>query len=167
MSVNFEPDSAVGKILSEFWQGLEIDKGARAELRRCKRPEEVVLVPGFHRLCSRLHPLLKKEQPGWEMRFAAIAGLLAHVRQLSSKKTLAEQMAESKGDSPVVSELRFRRLLQRDRSDLYGALIRVLGLLDKKANPHDLARSVYYWGDGERKRWAFAYFPRVPEKKSA
>jgi CRISPR system Cascade subunit CasB len=159
MSVNFESESAVGKILSEFWQQLEDDKGVRAELRRCKRPEEVVLVPGFHRLCSRLHPLLKNEQPGWEMRFA--------VHQLSSKKTLAEQMAESKGDSPVVSELRFRRLLQRDRSDLYGALIRVLGLLDKKANPHDLARSVYYWGDGERKRWAFAYFPRVPEKKSA
>jgi len=156
MSVNFKPDAPLGEILTEFWQGLEEDKGARAQLRRCKTPEEVVMVPAFHRLCRRVRPLMKGEREGWEMRMAAIAGLLAHVRKLESRKTLAEQMAM--GDSPAVSELRFRRLLQRDRRELYGALIRMLGLLDKKANPFDLARSVYYWGDKERKRWAFAYF---------
>jgi CRISPR system Cascade subunit CasB len=165
MSVNFNPDSAVGEILSRFWDGLENNKGDRAELRRCKQPEEVVMIPCFHRLCTHLKPLMKSERDGWEMRIAAIAGLLAHVRELYPKKTLAEHMAEFKGDSPVVSELRFRRLLQRDRHDLYGALIRVLRLLDKRANIHDMAKSVYYWGDSERKRWAFAYFPHVPEKK--
>ncbi len=169
MSVNFKSDAPLGEILIEFWQGLEDDKGARAQLRRCKTPEEVVMVPAFHRLCRRVRPLMKDERDGWEMRIAAIAGLLAHVRKLDSRKTLAEQMAEKRpgGDSPTVSELRFRRLLQRDRRDLFAALVRVLGLLDKTANPFDLARSVYYWGDNERKRWAFAYFPNVPEKKSA
>ncbi len=165
MSVNFKHDAPLGKILNAFWQGLEEDKGSRAQLRRCKTPDEVVMVSAFHHLCRRVRPLMKDERGGWEIRMAAIAGLLAHVRALESRKTLAEQMAE--GDPPAVSELRFRRLLQRDRKDLYGALIRVLGLLDKKANLFDLARSVYYWGDSERKRWAFAYFPNVPEKKSA
>lgn len=160
MSVNFKPDAPLGEKLTEFWQELEEDKGARAQLRRCKTPEEVVMVPAFHRLCRHLRPLMKHEREGWEMRIAAIAGLLAHVRKLDSRKTLAEQMAEKRpgGDSPIVSELRFRRLLQRDRQDLFTALIRVLGLLDKRANPFDLARAVYYWGDKERKRWAFAYF---------
>jgi len=167
MSINFNSDAPVGQILREFWQSLEDNKGGRAELRRCRRPEEVVMVPAFHHLCSRIRPLMKDERGSWEMRLAAIVGLLAHVRELNHSKTLAEQMAESKGDNPVVSELRFRRLLQQDRRGLYCALIRVLGLLDKKVNPFDLARSVYYWGDGERRRWAFAYFPRVPEKKSA
>jgi len=156
MSVNFKADSPLGERLAEFWQELEEDKGARAQLRRCKTPEEVVMVPAFHRLCRRVRPLMKDEREGWEMRMAAIAGLLAHVRKLESRKTLAEQMAM--GDTPAVSELRFRRLLQRDRRELFGALIRMLGLLDKKANLFDLARSVYYWGDKERKRWAFAYF---------
>ena len=156
MSVNFKPDAPLGQILTEFWQGLEEDKGSRAQLRRCKTPEEVVMVPAFHRLCRRVRPLMKGERDGWEMRMAAIAGLLAHVRTLDSRKTLAEQMAV--GDTPAVSELRFRRLLQRNREEFYGALMRTLGLLDKKANPFDLARSVYYWGDSERKRWAFAYF---------
>ncbi len=160
MSVSFKVDAPLGQILNEFWQGLEEDKGSRAQLRRCKTPEQVVMEPAFHRLCRRVRPLMKGEHDGWEMRIAAIAGLLAHVRRLDSRKTLAGQMAEKRpgGDSPTVSEFRFRRLLQRDRRDLFTALIRVLGLLDKKANPFDLARSVYYWGDGERKRWAFAYF---------
>ncbi len=162
MSVNFKSDSKLGQILKEFWQGLEDDKGSRAQLRRCKTPEEVVMVSAFHRLCRRVKPWMKDEQEGWEMRIAVIAGLLAHVRKLESHKTLAEQMAV--GDSPAVSELRFRRLLQRNRRDLFSALIRVLGLLDKTANPFDLARSVYYWGDNERKRWAFAYFPNISEK---
>jgi len=165
MSINFKSDAPLGEILKEFWLSLEEDKGSRAQLRRCKTPEEVVMVSAFHRLCRRVRPLMKNEHDGWEMRMAAIAGLLAHVRKLESHKTLAEQMAA--GDSPAVSELRFRRLLQRNRKDLFGALIRVLGLLDKTANPFDLAQSVYYWNDKERKRWAFAYFPNVPEKKSA
>ncbi len=160
MSVNFKADAPLGLVLTEFWQGLEEDKGARAQLRRCKTPEEVVMVPAFHRLCRRVRPLMKGEREGWEMRMAAIAGLLAHVRKLDPRKTLAEQMAEKKPgtDSPTVSELRFRRLLQRDRRELYGTLIRMFGLLNKKANLFDLARSVYYWDDKERKRWAFAYF---------
>lgn len=160
MSVNFKHDAPLGQILTEFWQGLEEDKGSRAQLRRCKTPDEVVMVSAFHRLCRRVRPLMKDEREGWEMRIAAIAGLLAHVRKLDSRKALAEKMAEKRpgSDSPTVSELRFRRLLQRERGELFGALIRVLGLLDKTANPFDLAQSVYYWGDKERKRWAFAYF---------
>ncbi len=165
MSVDFKADAPIGEILKEFWQKLEKDKGSRAQLRRCKTANEVIMVSAFHRLCCRVRPLMKNERDGWEMRFAAIAGILAHVRKLESHKTLAEQMAM--GDNPAVSELRFRRLLQRNREELYGALVRTLGLIDKTANPFDLARSVYYWGDSERKRWAFAYFPNVPEKKSA
>ncbi|MES9930991.1 MAG: type I-E CRISPR-associated protein Cse2/CasB [Candidatus Thiodiazotropha sp. 6PDIVS] len=169
MSVNFGPDSPVGEILKSFWEGLENNKGERAELRRCKQPEEVVMIASFHQLCMRLKPFMKSEGKGWEMRIAAIAGLLAHV-QASHHQTLAKQMAELRGGSPAVSELRFRRLLQRDRRELFGALIRMLGLLNKGldkrvANIHDMAKSVYYWGDSERKRWAFEYFPNVPEKK--
>ncbi len=156
MSVKFTTESPMGQKLKEFWQGLEDDKGGRAQLRRCKTANEVVMVPAFHRLCRRVRPLMKYEREGWEMRIAAIAGLLAHVRTLDSRKTLAAQMAA--GDTPAVSELRFRRLLQRNREEFYGALMRTLGLIDKTANPFDLACSVYYWGDSERKRWAFAYF---------
>ena len=71
------------------------------------------------------------------------------------------------GNPPVVSELRFRRLIQRDRADLYVSMIRVLRMLGNKANLHDVANSVYYWGDKVKRDWAFAYFPNTPEKTSA
>jgi len=77
---------------------------------------------------------------------------------------LAYQMAVN---PPKVSELRFRRLLQRERDDLYGAMIRILQKLDQTANLPDLFNSVFYWGDPVRKRWAFEYFPNTPESKSA
>jgi CRISPR system Cascade subunit CasB len=76
-------------------------------------------------------------------------------------------MARRKGDSALVSELRFRRLLQCDRKKLYGSLIRILRLLDDTADLYDLAESVYFWGESVKKIWAYAYFPLAPEKKTA
>lgn len=88
-----------------------------------------------------------------------VVGLLAHVRHRSNQ-TLARQMA---GNPPTVSELRFRRLLQRDQNNLYGAMIRILRMLDHTANLTDLIHSVFYWGDKVKKDWAFDYFPNTPE----
>jgi len=71
------------------------------------------------------------------------------------------------GDPPMVSELRFRRLLQRDTVDIYPAMIRILRMLKGSADIHDLAGSVFFWGDNVKKRWAYAYFPRALKKKTA
>ena len=158
----FKKDAPATGILTRWWQGLENDKGTRAELRRCDSPEKVMFHPAFPRLCRQLEPLLREEW-NWQLRLAAVVGLLSHVRQTTGQN-LAYQMA---GNPPQVSELRFRRLLQRDREDLYGAMIRVLQMLDHTANLPDLMSSVFYWGDFVRKHWAFDYFPNTPESKSA
>ncbi len=158
----FKKDAPSTDILTRWWKGLENDKGTRAELRRCDTPEKVMFNPAFPRLCHRLEPLLGEEW-NWQLRLAAVIGLLSHVRS-TTEQTLAYQMA---GNPPQVSELRFRRLLQRERDDIYGAMIRILQMLDHTANPPDLMASVFYWGDPVRKRWAFDYFPNTPESKSA
>lgn len=160
----FAKDQEAGQALLEWWDKLQDDRGARAELRRCKSPDDVIMTAAFQRLCQRMRPYFSDEK-GWQGRLAAVVGLAAHVREPVFGKSLAVQMAE--GSPPAVSELRFRRLLQRERPELYAALIRVLRMLGKKADLHDLADSVYYWGSGVKKRWAADYFPRVPEKKSA
>ena len=181
MSINIGPESAFGNALKEFWLKLEKDKGARAELRRCRDIGEVMLTPAYHHFCQRIKPLMAGEHPGWEGRVAAIVGLVAHLKPDHAKTVLAEgkhkersyaaafvlPMTDKQGDRPQVSELRFRRLLQRDFEDLYPAMIRLLRMLDGGANLYGLAESVYYWGDRIKKDWAFAYFPRVPEKQSA
>lgn len=154
MSLKLDKDSPATEALIRWWQGLDGNKGVRAELRRCDGPDQVIFHPAFQRLCRRLGPSPQDLVP-----LAAVVGLLSHVRQ-PSNQSLARQMA---GNPPVVSELRFRRLLQRDRTDLYGAMIRVLRMLDHTANLPDLISSVFYWGDGIRKKWAFDYFPNTPE----
>lgn len=166
MGISFRKEHAAGDILAGWWEGLQQDSGGRARLRRCKSPEEVMLEPAFHRLLNRMRPLLESET-GFQsdvayLRLAAVAGLLSHVTETSSK-SLADQMAEPKGGRPLLSSLRFRRLLKEPFEDLYPAMIRVIRQLSKTASLSDLADSVYYWGDKVRKRWALAYFPKVVE----
>lgn len=160
MSIKFEPDTVPGKVLHDWWQQLQKNRGARAELRRCRKPAQVMLHPVYCSLYNRFRPMMEDDS-GWEERLAAIAGLLAHVEH-ESGSSLARQMA---GNPPEVSELRFRRLLQHKRTELYVPMIRVLRKLNKTANIYDLAASVFYWGDAVRKRWALDYFPNTPEPK--
>lgn len=164
MRIDFRPGKPAGDIFADWWQGLQHDPGARARLRRCRSPAEVMLEPGFHRLLNRFATLAARNGDtlgeGDIGRLAAIAGLLAHVSTPASK-SLAEQMAEPKAGRPVLSPLRFRRLLKEPFEDFFPAMVRVIRLLDKKANVRDLAESVFYWGDKVRRRWALAYFPKV------
>lgn len=164
MKITFDSDQALGQALEVWWEQLRERTGDRAELRRAQTVTDVILLPAFQRACVRFAPFFKHErEEGWQFRLAAVLGLLAHVRQHNPDQSLALQMA---GNPPVVSELRFRRLIQRDRSDLYVSLIRMLRMLGNKANLHDLARSVYFWGETEKRRWAFDYFPNTPDKAS-
>jgi len=178
MSIRFDPGAPVGKALIAFWKQLQDDNGARAELRRCKEVSDVMMIPIYHHFCQKIKDQMVDEK-GWESRVAAIVGLMAHLKREVPSLVLEPSKGNEKsyaalfvipmaeGDRPRVSELRFRRLLQRDMADLYPAMIRMLHMMDGNANLYGLAESIYYWGDRVKKDWAFSYFPRVPEKKSA
>lgn len=167
MKFDFRPDRAAGQALHAWWLWLQKNTGDRAQIRRCRRPEEVLLEPAFHRLLHHLGMLasnsgsdITQRDTHDVYRLAAVAGLLAHIEEHHGR-TLAEQMADSKGGNPVVSSLRFRRLLKQPFDDLYPAMTRVIRQLKRQASIHDLAQSVFYWGDGVRKGWALAYFSKV------
>lgn len=171
MSISFNAGKPAGEIVAGWWEGLQQNNGGRAQLRRCKSPEEVMLEPAFHRLLNRMRGLLESDsslpQEETYRRLAAVAGLLSHVR-VRDNKSLAERMADSQGGRPRFSSLRFRRLMKESFDDLYPAMIRVIRQLDKTASLNDLANSVFYWDDKYRgvkvrKDWALAYFPKVVE----
>ena len=176
----FNPDTALGDVLKQWWEELQgvgefKEKKAktadRAELRRANNVEDLILLPSFQRACLRFRPFFQgRGDSEWEKsveRLAIILGLLAQVRK-HTEQTLPLQMASNaQGDKPVVSELRFRRLVQRDRHDLYPAMSRVLPLLGNKANIYALANDVYYWGNTVKREWAFSYFPNTPAIKTA
>jgi len=163
MTVTFDANKPLGEALQRWWDDLQECNGDRAELRRAETVTDIILLPAFQRTCLRFQPFFQHEE-NWEYRLAAVLGLLAHVRHANPGEALAIQMS---GRPPVVSELRFRRLIQRERSDLFVSMIRVLRMMGNKANLHDLANSIYFWGDKVKRRWAFDYFPNTPEKASA
>jgi len=173
MKGRFDADTPLGKELKTWWQELhgKLDgrprTGDRAELKRAQTLTDVILLPVFQKACPRFKPYFKDEQD-WNNsvdRLAAILGLLAHITTEHPESPMAFQMAGK--PKPKLSELRFRRLIQRDRAELYAAMVRVIRLLDNKANLYDLANSIYYWGDSVKRDWAFDYFPNTPEMTSA
>jgi len=157
-----QSQALINETLLTWWKNLE-DKyrGERAQLRRCRDLSAVMFQPGFHRL--------RRELLGTDWRYtpaiAAVAGILAHVKENSSLK-LVDSMATPKemgADTPRVSGLRFRRLLQcKRREDLFLNLIRTVRLLDNTANVTDLAKDIYKWGDYTRQQWAFRYYEKAP-----
>ncbi len=157
MSVSFKPDSELGEALYKWWKGLNDDKGSRAELRRCNSVTEVIMTPAFQHLCHAWRKYFPADRP-FEDGLAMVIGLLANVKRHIPATSIATLMSRAKGKRPTVSELRFRRLLQRERGELYPALIRILRMLEGQADIYSVAESAFYWGDAIRKRWAYDYY---------
>jgi CRISPR system Cascade subunit CasB len=154
-TLNFRPQQVWGEILWAWWRGLDDDTGGRAALRRAPDITAVVLQPAFQRLHRRLLSAGWPDRPWHNDRLAIVAGLLVHVREHSGQ-TLP--LAASQGDKPVLSPLRFQRLLEAaDDEALFTGLRRALPLLQHRTDVHALATDVVNWGDAVRKRWAYAY----------
>lgn len=154
--LNFSNESPMIKALHTWWKGLDHNRGARAELRRARSINEVMMIPSFHFARRKFIKFFPQQVD--QLRLAMILGLLSHVKQPTSVK-LAKQM--SMGDRPRVSELRFKRLLRCERDELYQPLVRVIRLLDGQVNIGDLAKLCFYWDDHIRKELAFDYYPQI------
>lgn len=161
-------DAGVGKALLDWWEGLEDDRASRAVLRRAGSLTAVTLTPPYQGLYRRL----RGADPAGGIRsfhddrFAAVAGLLAHVER-NDERAPAEAMSRRREgeDRPRVSPLRFQRLLEApDLDALFVGIRRVLPLMDHSVDVLALADDVLHWGDAVKKRWAYAYeWPEKPK----
>ena len=146
------------KTLYKWWLDLEDDRGARAHFRRAKNVQDIFMLPYFYSAYnqfSKEHNEVKLNE-----QLAMVLGLISHVREEENGLRIAERMATLLPNSkqPLFSELRFRRLLQCDRKELYVRMIRIIRLLNGKCNLYDIAQSCYYWGDKVKRNWALDYF---------
>jgi CRISPR system Cascade subunit CasB len=139
--------------LFQWWRGLEDHKSDRAVLRRCATALDVALTPAYQSFYGGLNARFENLNAD---RVAAIVGLLSHVRKDDANSPPAGSF--SQGEKPVLSPLRFRRLLEAQSVDeLYPVLRRALPLVGNMINVRALARDVYYWGDRTKKAWAYGY----------
>ena len=128
-------------------------RAALARLRRAATPIEVMQEPEALRLIRRL--------PRDPDRAAILAGVLAFVREPDDQPIARIIGRESfDEDKALMSEARFRRLLQTPGNDLMDPLRRLIRLTKGKANVRDLSSSILYWdwGDRVKKRWIFDYY---------
>lgn len=160
MTSLFTQNDETTEILQTWWSELEHARGARATLRKAETPSQIVFCPSFHYLLNQLGHVGKPDT------IAAIAGLIAHIKEDAHDAKLAAQMAAPKKSGGArISGLRFRRLLATtDRNDLYPLMIRVVRALDGKINLQDLAQSIYWWNESTRKQWAYDYYSAAPKE---
>ena len=164
------PDSnppSAPEIAREWWHGLTekrsgYPRAALARIRRAATPVEVMQEPAALRLVSRL--LTRTAQPD---RVATLAGVLAHVTDDESVPVARAVGRKSLDDEgALLSESRFRRLLQTEGTDLLDPMRRLVRMSKGKANVHDLAVAILYWGDGVKKDWIFQYYGVAPIARS-
>jgi CRISPR system Cascade subunit CasB len=103
-----------------------------------------------------------------------LARVLAHVRQHDGRLRVMQKAgwkrfpegkeSESAEDRPVLSEVRFRRLLQTEPGNAWvTAIVRLVAQLDGVVNVDDLAGDFLAWYDPDRRervkiKWAKEYY---------
>lgn len=141
--------------------------GARARLRRARSRAEAAAEPTA---LSLLRMLPERETEG----ALDLARVLAHVRthegrhrvmQRAGWKRFPEGKDSDVGDErPLLSEVRFRRLLQTEPGNAWvTAIVRLVAQLDGVVNVDDLARDFLAWYDPDRReqvkiKWAKEYY---------
>ena len=164
MTGKFDVDKPLGKLLQKYWDDLKRNRGDRAELRRAKSVNDIILTARIPACLSAIQVLFfMNEDLIGRFRLAAVdLGLLAHVRTTTKKKILHCKWRANPGQSSAnyASDV----CCNETGMELFIAMIQVLHMLGNKANLHDMANSVYYWGDTSLNvNWAFAYFSDTPD----
>lgn len=167
----FEEGHPASDIILEWWEGLKINKGDRAELRRCKNLQEIQKSSAFQRCYWQLIKHFSKERPPSREQMAIIIGLASYIENNDSLKKSDQSDGQendfwgyqiSRGDKPKLSELRFRRLLKiSDREKLYHFLVQVVRLLERKVNLLDLLSIAFFWGDTAKTNLSYKYYEKA------
>lgn len=154
-------DTGVWQIIQHWWQALQSDSGTRARLRRANSTSTVALEYGYNQLVQRLHDAksIRIKQKYMQENLPAVVRILAHVREDNTTQSVAGSMRGVHSQRAIISDLRFRRLIQiKDQDQLADMLIRVIRMLGYRVNVCDLAKSVYCWNEHTCKRWANQYY---------
>ncbi len=148
-----EERKGLGAVALGWWareiapRDIPAARGLSARLRRAA-PLAVLCEPSVQKLGAALG--LRAPQAD---RLVQMATLLAEVRD-SSAETLARRLG---GQEPVLSSLRFQRLLRAGGDELTDHLRRAILMADRHCNVAALAADLLNW-EAARPRWCFHYF---------
>jgi CRISPR system Cascade subunit CasB len=125
-------------------------RGLAARLRRAG-PVDALTERAVHELAQALG-LGRKDDDG--VRLAFLVRLLAEMRE-HVPQSLPRRLG---GAEPVMSELRFQRLMRASGDDVSEALRRAITLVARRCNVALLSGDLLHWGEEVRRRWCFDYY---------
>lgn len=142
-----------GGIALGWWSknlGMRESAAARGLAARLKRgaPLAALCEPSVHDLAAALG-----FRPAQALDLMRLACLLAEVREHDGV-TLARRLG---GTEPVMSNLRFQRLMRAESDELTVLLRRAIIMADRRCNVAALANDLLHW-EAARPRWCFHYF---------
>lgn len=160
-----EDSKSPGAIALGWWSatlGTRESAAARALAARLRRaaPMAALCEPAVQELAGLLNM-----GPARVADLVRLACLLAEVREHDGAK-LARRLG---GADPVLSRLRFQRLMRAEGDELTALIRRSIRMADRRCNVAALANDLLHW-EAARPRWCFQYFgadaPRDDEKES-
>jgi CRISPR system Cascade subunit CasB len=125
-------------------------KALAARLRRAA-PLAALCEPAVQELAQALHLGPTQAAPLVQM-----AGLLAELREHTPER-LARRLG---GETPVLSQLRFQRLIRAEGPELADLLRRAIAMANRRCNVAALAADILHW-EAARPLWCFDYFGAV------
>lgn len=170
-------DPGAREAVLAWWHQLQGQRGQRAELRRSKTLDAVLLSEGFRKLWQALAPTGQRRDRDI-MAWACVAAALAEIREQTANKqaTFARCLGEQKEKTgkPYMSEMRFAQLQKsRNGDDFLMRLRRALALINKTAPVLSLADNILHWFSEQQGnqsarpmdrlavRWATDYFRAI------
>jgi len=149
-------------IIYDWWLKTSKSSGDRANLRRARTPDMVAIQSSYLGLYREIVSCGISDKFKWRLnqRLPLIAGVLSHVKENRNESVafVMGSSTKSGSENPVVSDLRFRRLMKTDDDSLYIMIIRMIRMMDGKVNVKNLSESLFFWDDMTRKKWASQYY---------
>ncbi|WP_179402697.1 type I-E CRISPR-associated protein Cse2/CasB [Burkholderia guangdongensis] len=120
-----------------------LQRADRAQLRRCRAPEDVLLQSAFHRLRQELERQQLQSKPD---ELALAVGVVVHARHVPNKKFAYSLGHKNASGRVAMSELRFRQLQTcRDEDSFFRQARRAVDLLDGEVDVGLLAADLLQW----------------------
>jgi CRISPR system Cascade subunit CasB len=124
----------------------QLPPGPKAELRRIGRPDELIEVPSFYRLCG------GKGTTEWEKKaFERLIFCLPCITHVAGNVTLGAALSHTGQDGKGVSE---KRLFQVIRSEVPNDMIqlrRILSMVKPAVNWPKAASQLWYWNERSKR----------------
>ena len=137
--------------LYHVWE--QLSRVARAELRRVVKPEELLEIPAFYRLCT------GKAHSEWEKRaYQRLIFCLPYIKHSNDDVGLGKALTKGNG----VSEKRLFQVLRSDEPNDMIQLRRILQKADPEASWPIVAKTLWYWNDRSKRDMLEDYFINQP-----